>query len=199
MDQNILLVIFVILGYLSGTIPFGYVIAKLKHIDIQKQGSGNIGATNVSRVLGFKYALLVGLLDILKVVVPAIIAKQFLTNDWYICLAILAPVLGHLFPVWLKFKGGKAVSGVFASMVVIIGWQYSLVFLLVWAILLKLIKIMSLTNLIIIWIVPLLLWINTHSLAYLSLGLLYIPILYWAHRENIKRLREGTEKKIIKG
>ena len=198
MDQNIMLVIFIVLGYLSGSIPFGYIIAKLKHIDIQKQGSGNIGATNVSRALGFKYALLVGLLDILKVVLPAIIAKQYLINDWYICLAILAPVLGHLFPVWLNFKGGKAVSGVFASMVVIIGWQYSLVFLLVWAILLKLIKIMSLTNLIIIWIVPLLLWVNTHSVAYLCLGLLYIPMLFWAHRENIKRLRAGTEKRIIK-
>ena len=199
MDQNIMLVIFVILGYLSGSIPFGYIIAKLKRIDIQKQGSGNIGATNVSRVLGFKYALMVGLLDILKVIVPAVIAKQYLINDWYVCLAILAPVLGHLFPIWLNFKGGKAVSGVFASMVVIIGWQYSLVFLLIWVILLKLIKIMSLTNLIVIWFVPLLLWLNTDSIAYLSLGLLYIPVLYWAHRDNIKRIREGTEKRIIKG
>jgi glycerol-3-phosphate acyltransferase PlsY len=198
MDQNILLVIFIVLGYFFGSIPFGYIIARLKHIDIQKQGSGNIGATNVSRALGFKYALLVGLLDILKVVLPTIIAKIYLINDWYICLAILAPIFGHLFPIWLKFKGGKAVSGVFASMVVIIGWQYSLIFLLIWAIALKLIKIMSLTNLIVIWAVPLLFWLYTHSIAYLSLGLLYIPILYWSHRENIKRLKEGTEKRIIK-
>ncbi len=198
MDQNILLVFFIILGYLFGSIPFGYIIAKLKHIDIQKQGSGNIGATNVSRALGLKYAILVGLLDVLKVVLPAVLAKQYLTNDWYICLAILAPILGHLFPVWLKFKGGKAVSGVFASMVVIIGWQYSLIFFLVWVIALRLIKIMSLTNLIVIWFVPLLFWIYTHSIAYACLGLLYIPILYWSHRENIERLRKGTEKRIIK-
>lgn len=198
MDQNILLIIFVILGYFLGSIPFGYIIAKLKRIDIQKQGSGNIGATNVSRVLGFKYAILVGLLDVLKVILPAVLAKQYLSNEWYICLAILAPVLGHLFPVWLKFKGGKAVSGVFASMVVIIGWQYSLIFLLLWAITLKLIKIMSLTNLIVIWIVPVLFWLFTHSVAYTCLGLLYIVILFWAHRENIKRLRNGTEKRIIK-
>lgn len=198
MDQNILLVIFIVLGYFFGSIPFGYIVARLKHIDIQKQGSGNIGATNVSRALGFKYALLVGLLDILKVVLPTIIAKIYLINDWYICLAILAPIFGHLFPVWLKFKGGKAVSGVFASMVVIIGWQYSLIFLLIWVVALKLIKIMSLTNLIVIWAVPLLFWLYTHSIAYLSLGLLYIPILYWSHRENIKRLKEGTEKRIIK-
>jgi glycerol-3-phosphate acyltransferase PlsY len=198
MDQNILLTIFIVLGYFSGSIPFGYIIAKLNHIEIQKQGSGNIGATNVSRVLGFKCAVLVGLLDVLKVVLPAILAKQYLINDWYVCLAILAPILGHLFPVWLKFKGGKAVSGAFASMVVIIGWQYSLLFLLVWIIALRTIKIMSLTNLIVIWFVPLLFWLYTHSIAYTCLGLLFIPILYWSHRENIKRLREGTEKRIIK-
>jgi len=198
MDQNILLVFFIVLGYLSGSIPFGYIIAKLKHIDIQKQGSGNIGGTNVYRSLGFKYAVLVGLLDVLKVVAPAIIVKQYLTNDWYVCLVILASVLGHLFPFWLNFKGGKAVSGVFASMIVIIGWQYSLIFLLVWAVALRTIKIMSLTNLIVIWLVPLLFYFFTHSIAYTFLGLIYIPILYWSHRENIKRLREGTEKKIIK-
>lgn len=198
MDQNILLLIFIVLGYFFGSIPFGYIVAKLKKVDIQKQGSGNIGATNVSRVLGFKYAILVGLLDILKVILPAIIAKQCLVNDWYICLAILAPMIGHIFPIWLKFKGGKAVSSVFASMIVILGWKYSLVFLLIWIIALRLIKIMSLTNLIVIWFVPLLFWLITHSIAYLSLGLLYIPILFWAHRENIKRLKEGTEKRIIK-
>jgi acyl phosphate:glycerol-3-phosphate acyltransferase len=198
MDQNIILLILIIVGYFFGSIPFGYIIAKLKNIDIQKQGSGNIGATNVSRALGLKYAILVGFLDILKVVLPAIAAKYYLVNDWYVCLAILAPILGHLFPVWLNFKGGKAVSGAFASMVVIIGWQYSLIFFLIWIIALRLIKIMSLTNLIIIWFVPLLFWLYTHSIAYTSFGLLCVVILYWSHRENIKRLREGTEKKIIK-
>lgn len=198
MDQNILLAFFIALGYLSGSIPFGYIIGKLKNINIQKQGSGNIGGTNVYRSLGFKYAVLVGLLDVFKVVLPAIIAKQYLTNDWYVCLVILTSVLGHLFPFWLKFKGGKAVSGVFASMIVIIGWQYSLIFLLVWVIVLRTIKIMSLTNLIVVWLIPLLFYFFTHSVAYTLLGLIYIPILYWSHRENIKRLREGTEKKIIK-
>jgi len=198
MDQNILLVFLIVLGYLSGSIPFGYIITKLKNIDIQKQGSGNIGGTNVFRVLGFKYAVLVALLDVLKVVLPSLIAKQYLINEWYVCLAILAAVLGHIFPIWLKFKGGKAVSGVFASMVVAIGWQYSLIFLLIWVVALRMIKIMSLTNLIVVWFIPLLFYFCTHSIAYTFLGAAYIPILYWSHRENIKRLKEGTEKKIIK-
>jgi len=198
MDQSILLVFFIALGYFLGSVPFGYIIAKLKHIDIQKQGSGNIGGTNVFRVLGLKYAVLVALLDVLKVVLPSLIAKQYLINEWYVCLAILAAVLGHIFPIWLKFKGGKAVSGVFASMVVVIGWQYSLIFLLIWVVALRTIKIMSLTNLIVVWFIPLVLYFCTHSIAYTVLGVVYIPILYWSHRENIKRLKEGTEKKIIK-
>jgi len=198
MNQNILLIIFITLGYFFGSIPFGYIIAKFKGINIQKQGSGNTGATNVSRVLGFRYAILVGLLDVLKVIIPIIIAKYYLLNEWYISLVIIATIMGHLFPIWLKFKGGKAVSSIFASMFIIIGWQYSLIFFLVWVIILRMIKIMSLTNLIVIWFIPLLFWLFTGSIAYLSLGLLYIPILYWAHRENIKRLKEGTEKRIIK-
>lgn len=198
MDQNILLVIFIVLGYLLGSIPFGYIIAKFKNVNIQKEGSGNIGATNISRVFGFKYAFLVGLLDVLKVVLPATIANRYLTADWHISLIILASILGHIFPVWLKFKGGKAVSGVFGSMIVIIGWKYSLLMLLIWAIALRSIKIMSLTNLIVVWLIPLIFWGFTHSIIYLCLGFLYIPLIYWTHRENIKKLKEGTEKRIIK-
>jgi glycerol-3-phosphate acyltransferase PlsY len=198
MDQNILLIMFIIIGYLFGSVPFGWVIAKLKKIDIQKQGSGNIGATNVSRVLGFKYAVLVGILDVSKAVIPALIAKYYLTNDWFVAMAMIAPIIGHMFPVWLKFKGGKAVSTIFASIIIVLGWMYSLILLLIWVIMLRTIKIMSLTNLIIIWFIPLIFWHQTHSLAYLTLGLIYVPLLYWAHRENIKRLKEGTEKRIIK-
>ncbi|MDD5098418.1 MAG: glycerol-3-phosphate 1-O-acyltransferase PlsY [Candidatus Pacebacteria bacterium] len=190
--------IFIIIGYLFGSIPFGWVIAKINKIDIQKQGSGNTGATNVSRVLGFKYALLVGILDVSKAVLPALIAKHYLNNEWFIALAMIAPIIGHIFPVWLKFKGGKAVSTIFASIIVILGWKYSLMLLIVWIIALRTIKIMSLTNLIIIWFIPLIFWYQTHSFAYLTLGLIYIPLIYWAHRENIERLKNGTEKRIIK-
>lgn len=199
MEQNILLIFFVVLGYLLGSIPFGYVIAKIKHIDITKQGSGNTGATNVSRVLGFKYAILVGILDIAKAVLPIYIASRYITNDWYMALMVISPVVGHIFSIWLNFKGGKAISTIFASIIWVLGWKYSLLFLLVWVVLLKTIKIMSLTNLIVVLTLPLLFWLQTHSSAYLTLGIIYIPIVYWTHRENIQRLRKGTESKIIKG
>ncbi|MFA5714137.1 MAG: glycerol-3-phosphate 1-O-acyltransferase PlsY [Candidatus Paceibacterota bacterium] len=198
MEQYILLIIFIVLGYLFGSIPFGYIISKSKKIDITKQGSGNIGATNVSRVLGFKYAFLVGALDILKAVLPIYIASRYITNEWYMALVAISPIIGHIFSVWLNFKGGKAISTIFASIIWIIGWKYALILLLVWIVALRTIKIMSLTNLIIIWFIPLLFWFQTHSFAYLTISLFYILIVYWTHRENIQRLKKGTEKKIIK-
>nr|HPL72790.1 glycerol-3-phosphate 1-O-acyltransferase PlsY [Candidatus Pacearchaeota archaeon] len=176
---------------------FGYIIAKKKNIDITKQGSGNIGATNVSRSLGPKYALLVAVLDILKALLPMYIASYYISNDWHMLFVIIAPMIGHIFPIWLNFKGGKAVSTVFAAIFYIAGWK-ALPFLVIWAIMLKLIKIMSLTNLIIILFVPIWFWIETHSLPYLYLGLFCVIMIYWTHRENIKRLIEGNEKKIVK-
>lgn len=198
MDQSILLIIFILLGYFLGSIPFGYVITKLKNIDIRKQGSGNTGATNVSRVLGFKYAVLVGTLDVLKAVIPIYIASRYITNEWYMALVVISPVFGHIFSPWLNFRGGKAISTIFASIIWVLGWKYSLILFLVWVIFLRTIKIMSLTNLIIIWFIPLLFWLQTHSFVYLTLGIIYIPIVCWTHRENIERLKQGTEKKIIK-
>jgi len=198
MDQYLLLIIFVLLGYLCGSIPFGYLISKVKKIDIRKQGSGNIGATNVSRVLGFRYALLVGTLDVLKVLLPIYIASQYISNEWHLIFVIISPVIGHVFSVWLNFKGGKAISTIFGSIVYVFGLKYSILFLILWIIILRTIKIMSLTNILIILLVPVLFWMKTQSVAYLTLGLFYIVIVYWAHRENIKRLLNGTEKRIIK-
>ncbi len=197
MQEYIILLFFIIAGYLLGSIPFGYIIAKKKNIDITKQGSGNIGATNVSRSLGPKYALLVAVLDILKALLPMYIASYYISNDWHMLFVIIAPMIGHIFPIWLNFKGGKAVSTVFAAIFYIAGWK-ALPFLVIWAIMLKLIKIMSLTNLIIILFVPIWFWIETHSLPYLYLGLFCVIMIYWTHRENIKRLIEGNEKKIVK-
>ncbi len=197
MQEYIILSLFIVLGYLFGSIPSGYLIAKRKNIDIRQKGSGNIGATNVSRSLGPKYALLVALLDISKALIPIFLAKMYISSDWQMFFVIIAPMIGHVFPVWLNFKGGKAVSTVVAAIIAVVGWKVAF-FLLVWAIILKLTKIMSLTNLLIILLLPLWFWFETKSLAYLSLGLFCIILVYWAHRENIKRLLNGTEKKIAK-
>jgi glycerol-3-phosphate acyltransferase PlsY len=199
MEQYLLLTVFILLGYLCGSIPFGYLISKIKKVDIRKQGSGNIGATNISRVFGLKYALMVGILDVSKALIPIYIASQYITNEWHLIFIIISPVLGHVFSFWLDFKGGKAVSTIFGSIIYILGWKYSIIILVFWAVILKTIKIMSLTNLLIILLTPILFWMGKdHSTAYLVLGIFYVIIVFWAHRGNIKRLLKGTEKRIIK-
>lgn len=198
MQNTFLFIGFLIAGYVLGSIPFGYLIGRAKHIDITKKGSGATGATNVSRFLGLKYAILVGFLDIAKAVLPIYIAAFYFKPGLELALISIAPVIGHIFPVWLKFKGGKGVSVIFASIIMVMGWQYSLVLLGLWVVSLLLIKTMSLTNIIIFLIVPPLFWYQTHSYIYVALGIFYVLILWWAHRENIKRLIKGTEPKTIK-
>lgn len=198
MEKQLIFIFFLIAGYLLGSIPFGYIISKTKKIDIRKKGSGATGATNVSRFLGLKYAILVAILDILKAIIPIFFAKFYFQPGIELALISIAPVLGHIFPVWLNFKGGKGVSVIFASIIMVIGWKYSLIILAFWVLFLFIIKIMSLTNILLFLILPFLFWHLTHSYIYVGLGIFYVLIIWWAHRENIKRLLQGTEPKIIK-
>lgn len=199
MQNQTMLLVFIIASYLIGSIPFGYIIGKLKNIDVRKKGSGNIGGTNVARNLGLKYGILVGILDVSKAILPIYIATPYFPiYGWKMAIISICPVIGHIFPVWLNFKGGKGVSTVAATLFMILGLKYSLIFLGLWIIMLLLIKIMSLNNLIIVLALPFLFWMKTHSYAYLILSFLYIILIWWAHRENIKRLIQGTEPRFIK-
>ncbi|MFA5013092.1 MAG: glycerol-3-phosphate 1-O-acyltransferase PlsY [Candidatus Paceibacterota bacterium] len=203
LSNQTLLIVLIFFGYLLGSIPFGYLVGKIKNVDIRKKGSGATGATNVSRTVGFKYAILVAALDIAKAVLPIYIGSRFFNPSWnadpgwQMALISIAPVLGHIFPVWLKFKGGKGVSVIFACIIMVMGWQYSLVLFVLWLALLLLIKTMSLTNILIFPILPFLFWFRTHSWVYVWLGVFYVLLIWWAHRENIKRIRQGTEPKTI--
>lgn len=198
MNTEIIILTLVILAYLIGSIPFGYLIAKTKKIDLTKKGSGNVGATNTLRTLGFAYFLAVAILDIAKIAIPIVIAQHLGLNDWQISIVALSGITGSMYSLWLKFKGGKAVSAIFATLLCIIGFNNFLLFLLIWLSILFTTKIMSLTNLIIVFIIPAVLFYATESITYLALGLIYIPIIWYSHRENIKRLIKGKEKKIIK-
>lgn len=184
-----------ILGYLLGSIPFGYIIAKTKGIDIQKKGSGNTGATNISRSLGFKYALVVAILDVLKAVVPTYLALQYLTSEWQLALVFLMPVIGHSFPVWLKFKGGKGVSTMVPALIYLTGWWFILIFAL-WVTMLKTTKIMSLNNLLLFFFIPFIAYIHTHSAVYFILGIIFFLFILWTHRTNVDRLYKKEELKL---
>jgi len=193
----------IIFGYLLGSIPWGYLISKAKRIDIRKVGSGNIGGTNVLRVLGLKWAVLVGILDVIKGTIPAYLAiypasifgggVNFL--DWQITLIALAPILGHIFPIWLKFKGGKGIATTLGVLFVLLGWKFFLILLLIWILVLLIFQIMSFTNLLMASFFPLILWLVSFSLAYFILGIILFGLIWWAHRENLQRIKEGREPK----
>lgn len=146
--------IFLILSYIIGSVPFGLIVAYLvKDIDIRKFGSGNIGATNVVRVVGKKWGILVFVLDFLKGFFPPFAAKFFLPADnyTYISIAIL-PILGHMFPVFLKFKGGKGVAtsiGALCGLSIIFPrlWFVLLISLGIWLIVFFIFRYVSLASL----------------------------------------------------
>ena len=104
-----LFLLFIAFAYLLGSIPFGKIVGRMKGIDLQKKGSGNIGFTNSLRTLGLKRAIPVLIGDLLKGSIPTFLALQFLPLGQTLIIA-LASILGHIFPVWLKFKGGKGVA-----------------------------------------------------------------------------------------
>jgi len=193
--MNPFFLLLIIFGYLFGSIPFGYLISKLNGVDIRKVGSGNIGGTNVIRALGKKWGLLTGILDVLKGVIPVFLAVKFLPFDWQIALVAIFPVLGHIFPIWLNFKGGKGVATAAGVLFVLLGWQNSLILILVWLLILAILQIMSLTNLLLVASLPLIFWFTSFPLAYFILSLALFVLISWAHRENIRRLKKGEESK----
>jgi len=194
-----------ILGsYLVGSIPFGLLAAKCKGVDIRKHGSGNIGATNVWRVCGWRCGLPVFVLDVLKGVAAVWLSRWLVVRfgggaAWTAIAAAMACVIGHSFPVWLGFRGGK---GVATSLGVFLGLMPlpSLVALLVWAVVFKVSGYVSLASLVAALVLPAAaIAMQFTSWAYgwpvsgfaLVAGLLVIV----RHRSNIARLRAGTENR----
>lgn len=186
-----------IAGYFIGSIPFGYIFSKMKGVDIRKVGSGNIGATNVTRTLGIRVGAVVGLLDVLKGFLFALfIFKIYHPTEWKLFFISFSPVLGHVFTPWLNFKGGKGVGTLAGVLFVFLNWQIIIFAVFLWILLLYLTKIMSLTNLIMAIILPVIFFINFHNLISVVFGILFGVFIFWTHRSNIKRLIKGKELKI---
>jgi acyl phosphate:glycerol-3-phosphate acyltransferase len=186
-----------VLAYLIGAIPIGFLVAKARGVDISQEGSGNIGATNISRVLGKNLGVLVGVLDFFKSFVPVFLAQRFFNQDWQIMLFSIMPVIGHIFPVWLNFKGGKGVATTFGIIAGYFGLLPFLVFLLIWLLMVKIIKLMSLVNLLVGILLPLAFWIKFRAMSFTVFGLALCIIIWWRHQENIKRLLAGNENLIV--
>lgn len=183
-------------AYLIGSIPFGLLLSRWKGVDIRQLGSGNIGATNISRNLGWKLGAVVGVLDFLKSYVPIVVAKTFITDPAGLALLSLMPVIGHLYPVWLRFKGGKGVATIFGILSAYFGLIPFLLFLLVWLIAVRLVRIMSLVNLVVALLIPLAFWLKFRQPILLGLGAVLCVIIWYTHRANITRLLAGEEHRI---
>jgi glycerol-3-phosphate acyltransferase PlsY len=186
----------VLFAYLIGSIPFGFLVAKARGVNIKQVGSGNIGATNVARNLGWKIGALVGVLDFLKGYLPVLLAREVFTQNWQILLISLIPVIGHIFPVWLQFKGGKAVATIFGILAGFFGIAYFLIFLLLWILAVWQVKLMSLVNLAVALLIPIAFWLKFNDLIFILFGLILCIIIWWRHSENIKRLLAGKENPI---
>ena len=212
-------IIFIAGAYLLGSVPFGLIIAKAHNIDLRSVGSGNIGATNVGRALGKKWGYICFALDVLKGLIPMLAVLPFTTpvpvqtHSEQIILLFLwlavgcAAILGHVFPIYVKFKGGK---GVATSFGIALGlWPYyticAVIAILIWIavlILWKYVSLASITAAISFPIALIALIIIRPDWQFVTLWPLLIPafaipvLVILRHRENIKRLRSGKEHKI---
>ena len=189
---NFELFFIILVSYLFGSIPFGLLLTKIfLKKDIREIGSGNIGATNVLRagnkILG--YSTLV--LDILKAVLPILYIKFFM-ND-YLYISALSIFIGHVFPIWLKFKGGKGVAS-YLGILCCLDIFTALIFGVVWISIFILFKFSSLSSLLASLTIPIFHFFYNSNSDYYFYFMMFI-LIFFTHRENIKRLRNNTESK----
>ena len=181
-----------IISYLMGSIPFGLILTKLfLNKDIREIGSGNIGATNVLRsgnkIIGYTTLIF----DILKAVIPVIFVKTYYTD--YLYLASLCAFLGHVFPVWLKFKGGKGVA-TYVGILFVININFGIIFALFWFVIFGITKFSSLSSLIASISIPVYLIITSNFDEIFFFVIMFV-LIFFTHRENIKRLKNKEETK----
>ncbi|MGM0471172.1 MAG: glycerol-3-phosphate 1-O-acyltransferase PlsY [Bacillota bacterium] len=186
-----------VVGYLLGSIPFGLLLTRLvKGVDIREYGSGNIGATNAYRVMGFGMGIIVALFDISKGYISVVLAQYIVgTNPLVIILAGLAAIVGHNWSLFLNFNGGR---GVATSVGVLINLlpQTVLVAFFVWLVVVLTMRYVSLGSIVGALLIPMLAFLLDRPLPYVGLGLAIAVFVIYRHRPNIKRLLRGEEKKI---
>ncbi|MEP7130762.1 MAG: glycerol-3-phosphate 1-O-acyltransferase PlsY [Sphingomicrobium sp.] len=182
------------LGYLFGSIPFGLVLTRLAGKgDVREIGSGNIGATNVLRTGSRVLAALTLILDCLKATAAIVLAQRLFGLETA-PVAAAGALVGHLYPVWLRFRGGKGVATLLGILIPLL-WQAAVVYALVWLLLLLTIRISSVAGMAAAISAPVTAFIlNDQALFPMLLG--FALLVLWKHRENILRLRRGTEPRI---
>lgn len=186
-------VLFIVLfAYLLGSVPTGFLLGSLSGVDVRQVGSGNVGATNVARVVGKKQGFIVLVGDVAKGFIPPFLSLQLDLSYGITSLAALATFIGHLYPVFLRFQGGKGVAtalGIFlclAPMATIV-----LIFVFLFVVMVS--QVISLASLVAAGLAPIVFWIFSYSPFLIWLSLLIAVLVTVRHRENIQRLISGVE------
>ena len=197
--------LWIAVGYLLGSIPFGLLLSAMNGTDIRTVGSGNIGATNVLRSGNKGLAAATLVLDAGKAFLAVWLAQHFSSEGWLPTAAGLAAFLGHVFPIWLRFRGGKGVATML-GMTLALWWPVGVAALLVWLIAALATRYSSVGGMLAALVGPLCLtWMTATNPVWLALQptmpvlvMLWLVafLLIWKHRENIERLRAGTESRI---
>ena len=183
----------ILISYLFGSIPSGYILTKyFSKIDITKEGSGNIGATNVLRSGSKKLAIITLLLDASKGIIPIII---FYNSTFSLILAGLSSFIGHNYPIWLKFNGGKGIA-TYLGISFAVSLKLGLIFILIWLITALISKTSSISSLLTIFLIPFISLLILDDKLISLLFLILTSIAFYRHRSNIKRIINGNEPKI---
>ena len=189
----VVLVVLIMAAYLAGSVPTGVLLARRRGIDLRKVGSGNIGATNVGRALGKKWAAVVLLLDALKGFVPVLAARALGLSATKIAAVALAAVVGHMFSLFLRGRGGKGVA-TSLGVCLALAPEAALASAGVYAALFALFRISSLGSLAAVVLFPALLWfIGPREPAFVGLALVIAALVVARHKDNIRRLVRGEE------
>lgn len=203
MEQNVTIwmpILFIFLAYLAGSIPSGVWYSKFVHkIDVRELGSGNSGGTNVGRNFGALAAILVIAVDVLKGWLPILLTKHFFPSlDWAIMLTGLASILGHAYPLWASFRGGKVVA---TSIGVLLGFWFNIALVQVGllVVLVFITSMVSLSAMLSYAIIAIYIFIKSSSLIY-GIGFLLIALfMMYRHRTNIHRIIKGEESRLSFG
>jgi glycerol-3-phosphate acyltransferase PlsY len=199
--------VFVAIGaYLIGSFPSGFVIGRARGVDLRKEGSGNIGATNALRVLGKKWGYLCFTLDIGKGALAVVLAKAVapaLGLDATLAgiLAAIFVLLGHTFPVWLGFKGGKGIATSGGIALALFPWPVFVLSITAWVIVFLATRIVSIASLVATVVLGgtlVTLWLRGGNGALAIVGVAMCVLVFWLHRGNISRLMQGTESRFEK-
>jgi glycerol-3-phosphate acyltransferase PlsY len=186
--------ILLLLAYIIGSIPFGLVVGKVFYgVDVREHGSGNVGTTNVFRVLGKRAGVAVMISDILKGYVPAAIAAA-LFDPWVAIFIAAAPVLGHIYSIFLKGRGGKGIATGAGAVLALVPLAFVICFA-TWLLLIAVTRYVSVASLTAAFLVPVLTIAFGEPLPYKIAGILVALLVWWAHRGNIARLLAGEENR----